>query len=458
THYAITPLQLNATLSRPNIPENAREISLLTAISVDLDADTLEISDLDLSAPGTQLNASVSGSNIQSGRPLYDISVNLAGDDLGLLFEIAEIDDLAARIASLDSREFDLALNMTADMGRGNITVSRLNAGLLGAVIEGDLAASNMQTDAPLIRGNLVASGPDLPALVEVLGQIQGGSDSELARYGRELSRVPDKAFSVNTAFDADIQQGSVEIPGLDLRLLGASITGTLSANNVNTDTPVFSGRLNASGPDLPLLLQIAGQLQGGTDSTLNQYGRQLRAGVNNRNFTINAEFDADMNTGNIQVPVLAANLLGFQLDGNLGASNLQDARGSINGALNFSGNNLREVLAAVGQNDLSEVIQSVQLDVGIGGSRDNISISPLNLQLALAGAQIPNSPVNVTLNADSRLNLDQETLTLDAFNLQGLGLNISGNVNASRIFDAREFNGNLNVAGFNLRQLLQQL
>jgi AsmA protein len=75
-----------------------------------------------------------------------------------------------------------------------------------------------------------------------------------------------------------------------------------------------------------------------------------------------------------------------------------------------------------------------------------------------LAGKQIPNSPVDVALNAATQVNLKKQTLTLNSLSLKGLGLDVKGNLNATQIIDAPAFDGNLAVSPFNLRQLLKQL
>ncbi|MEE9551601.1 MAG: AsmA family protein, partial [Gammaproteobacteria bacterium] len=74
------------------------------------------------------------------------------------------------------------------------------------------------------------------------------------------------------------------------------------------------------------------------------------------------------------------------------------------------------------------------------------------------AGKQIPNSPVDMTLSADTSANLDKQTLTVTKLALKGLGLNVAGNINASKIFDKPSFTGDLDIAGFNLRQFATQL
>src|SRR5690606_2878998 len=91
-------------------------------------------------------------------------------------------------------------------------------------------------------------------------------------------------------------------------------------------------------------------------------------------------------------------------------------------------------------------------------GDRRNLRLSPMNLSMRVAGPQIANGPQTIALNADTVLNLDDDSLRTDAFSLQGLGLNMNGSFDASNISENVAFEGNLEVPAFNARQLLQQL
>ncbi len=454
--YDLNPLQLDATLRGPNVPNGSAALSLSTALTVNVEEDTLSLRDLEFDALDTHLSAGLEVARASTDTPAVTGNVNLTGDDLAVIFRVIEQPELAQRISALSSN-FSVTANIDADMDSGTVNVPMLQANLLGADINGTLSASRVNTDTPALTGNLTAAGPDMPTLIEVLGMLQGGSTGELTRIGRDLARVPDKTFRVQTNFDADLGDGTLEVPELYLALVGATINGNVSGTRIQTETPQLRGQLNAQGPDLPLLMQIAGQLQGGTDAALTQMGIKLRQGVQNRAFTLSTDFDADLQAGNIQLPALTATLLGFSLNGNLDAKDINDG-GSIDGALTLEGNNLREVLTALDQADLAEVAQSINVNVQLGGTSDNLRISPLNVALVLSGAQIPNSPQTLALNADTALNLDNDSLTVDTFTLSGLGLNLTGNVSATNIQENATFEGRVEVPTFNARRLLEQL
>jgi AsmA protein len=455
--YDLNPLSLRGTLRGANVPGGSADIAMGTAVSVDLASDTMTLRDFTFNALDAQVNANINARDITGNAPLYQVNFAAAGNDLAVLFRILENEELVRQITSLGSRSFALSGLMEASPAAGNVSIMNLDAALLDATITGNVQASNLQSGNPVLVGALNASGPDLPSLLEVAGQFQGGRDSELARYGRELQQSPDQSFLVRTEFDANLQTGNIAVPELEIQALGATITGNVTARNANTETPVLQGRLNASGPDLPLLMQIAGQITGGRDAALNTYGRQLR-GVGNRRFAVNAPFDINMANGNIDISGLDASFLGFTLNGNLQARNFETANGTMNGRLSLTGRDLQEVLNAIEQPDLAEVVQSISLQIVIDGGRSNLGINPMNLDVVLSGPRIPNAPVTLGLNSNAVINLDNDSLNVDAFSLAGLGLALSGNVQVSNLQNDPGFSGQVNLPPFNLRRFMQQL
>ena len=454
--YDLTPLILNSTLSGKNVPNGSADIVLTTSITLDFEQDLLTLRDFSLDALDTQVNANINGVNLLSASPVFQINLAAAGTDLAVLFRILENDDLVKQIIGLNSRAFLINGLFESSPAEGSLTVTGLDANLFDSNITGDITVVNLQ-GSPVINGNINAFGPDLPTLLEVAGQLQGGSDSTLARYGRDLQQSPDQDFVLNTRFDANLETGNINVAGLEGRALGTIISGNIIGSNINSDAPMFSGRLNASGPDLPLLMQVAGQLFGGRNSTLNNYGRQLRNFTNKR-FSLNAPFDVNMASGNIDIDELQADFLGFSLTGKLQASNFQSADGTMVGQFTLAGLDITEVLVAIEQPDLAEVVQSLNLNVSVNGRRDNLRLHPLNLDLILSGPRIPNSPVTLALDSNIVLNLEDETLESESFSLAGLGLNLQGNLNALDIMSDISYNGQLTLTAFNLRRFMQQM
>jgi len=454
--YDLEPLGVTGILSGANVPGGSTELSLTTTASLDLAQDTLILRDFSLTALDAQVNANINGVDLTSENPRFQVNMAAAGSDLAILFQVLENQALVNQINALNSRAFRINALVNSSPSQGSLSISGLEANLLDANISGDINALDLQSEAPSFSGSLNASGPDLPTLLEVAGALQG-SNSELSRYGRELQQAPEQSFLLATTFDANLQSGVIDIPELEARVLGTNINGSVSARNAQSDTPVFRGNLNASGPDLPLLMRFVGQMTGGRDSVLNQYGRQLQS-VSTKNFSIAAPFDVNLATGNIDLSSINASLLGFRLTGNLQGNDFQSSSGSMAGEFNLTGRNLSEVLTAIDQPDLAGVLQSMTLDIAVNGQRSNLAISPMNLDLVFSGPRIPNSPVTVALKADSVINLDNETIATRNFSLAGLGLNLSGSANISEYSGDMNYSGQVSQPAFNLRRLMQQL
>lgn len=456
--YDFAPLQLRSTLRGPGVPAGSAELILDTALTMNVADDTLTLNDLVLSGLGMRITANVEAADLQGGRPAVSATLEANGSDLAALFRVLQQDTLAGRISSLDS-SFSLVASLEADLAEGTLRIPALQASLLNADIDGTLNMQRFNTDAAALSGQLNAQGPDLPTLVEVAGMLQGGSDSTLSQAGRELARVPDKAFRVTTDFSADLGAATLSVPEFDLAMFGASISGNVNASNIRDSAALQGeGEFEANGPDLPLLMQVAGQLLGGRESALYVYGDKLRLGVQDRRFSVQTTFTADLGRGNIELPTLDANMLGFAATAQLDVRDLQSANGVVSGELQLQGSNLREVLAALDQAALGEVTQSLQLELQLGGSSSNLQLSPLRLDLVLAGRQIADSPQTLTLSADSVANLDAWSLRTDRFSLSGLGLDLNGAVSATNLNTTPSYDGRLEIPSFNARRFLQQL
>jgi AsmA protein len=371
--YQLDPLQLSATLMGPTVPGNTAKLTLNSAFSIDTKADTLSLPSLQFSALDTDITGSLNVSDLQSETPSLQGNLKVQGNDLGVLFRILEQDELAVRIRSLDSK-FSLQAEVDANMQSGEVQVPTLQASLLGATINGNLVATQANTDKPTVSGNLQAQGPDLPTLIEVIGILQSGTTTS-----------------------------------------------------------------------------------SGTPSALAQTGRDLGR-ISHKRFSLQSEFTADMDNGNIQLPALTANLLGFDVKATLNAHDIQGNGGKIDGSLTMQSDTIGEVLAALGQPGMADIAKSLALDVNVGGDGSKLLISPLNLSLVVAGGQLGNAPQTLAFNADTNVNLDGNSLSVDAFTLSGVGLNLHGKLAASQLSTSPSFVGELNLATFNARQFMRQL
>ena len=391
----------------------------------------------------------------QSNKPALDATVALAGVITyatdGQQFTVAPLEvDAVIKSGNIPGGQTSarLSARVDVDLDENTAALSGFTLDALDATVAGNLSARHIDAPAPAIAATLDAQGRDLGLLFKV---------AEIEPLASQLARLADRSFRVNATLDADLERGAIDLSGLTAGLLGADINGELKARNIHSETPGYRGELNASGPDLPTLMQVLGQLQGGQDTALAGYGSKL-SGVPAKSFKLNTVFDADLERGDVTVPALALEALGISATGALDARNMNSNKGTVEGNLNIRGQRMAGLLTALDQAGLAEVLQSAELDTRVQGERTGIVLESMSLEAVFAGPDIPGSPAAMTFNADTRLNLDRETLTFDALALEGLGLKTAGRVEFADIFDEVSASGQLEVAPFNLRRLARQL
>lgn len=449
--YTAKPFNVAALLQGKNIPGGKTQLNFDTGLVVDLDKETANIEDLTLTALGTELKAQLLASEVKSDQPKVDGKLQLQGKDIARLFKVFEIEPLASELAKQQDKSFSITTSVNVDFDEDKLSIPDLSLKLLDADIAAAVTASNLQNESPSAAGELQAKGTNLPLLLKLFGQFQGGQDSTLSKLANDVARTKHKSFDIQTKFSSDMSKGTVDVPSLSAKLLGANIQGQVAAGNLNSDSTTIKGQLKANGPDLPSLLQLLGNLQKDGQGTV-EFGQRLAQSAN-KEFDIDTTFDLAPGSGRMDVSKLNAEALGLKVNGNL-----QSDKKGMDGRFTVKGDQIRGLLTALDQADLAAVLKAVNVDVGIKGRNDDMQLSPLNLQATLSGKQIPNSPVNLTMTADTRANLKQQTASIKNLSLKGLGLDLTGNINVTELDKAANFNGNLAVAPFNLRAFLQQL
>ncbi|MFT5395061.1 MAG: AsmA protein, partial [Gammaproteobacteria bacterium] len=360
-----------------------------------------------------------------------------------------------SQLAKMTDKTFNLSTAFNADMSRNDIDISKLDLSVLGNKITAEVIARNIKSDTPAAKGKLKASGPDLPTLIKIAAQFTGGGTQDLNTLSKQLSAAP-KAFDITADFDADLKTGAVDIPSLSIKALGLTTTAKLNAKQVSSDTPSISGELKANGPDLPLLIQIASAFQP-KDSGLPALADDLGK-IKDKKFDIDTRFNADMKSGKIDLPSLAANALGFTISGNLKGDNIQKSSGNMGGKFSITSKTPKPLLIAMGQADLAEVLQTIDLNTGINGNTTNLSLKPLSLDVVFSGKKIPNSPVSLSVKADSSINLEKEIFELSGLSVSGLGLDMKGAIKATNFKTEPALSGDIALAPFDLRQFMKTL
>jgi len=314
-----------------------------------------------------------------------------------------------------------------------------------GRPIDIDLSMA-LQASEPELKGTLALAGTVSYDLEKQQYQVTPLS-LESSLQGPQLpGGVADISLDADTVA-ADLGANTASLKSFTLRALETTIEGDIDAQNIDQKLPGLKGYIQAEGDNLPGLLTALGQAE---------LAEKISGDA--AKFSLNASFDADAAAGRASVQDLEARLLGVDLSGNLAATNTNTDNPGINGQLTVAGKDLGPLLAVAGQDDLAKSLRALDARANLSGSRRNLKLEPLELTATVAGDAVPEGPVDVSVKATAAANLDEETLQVPQFAVQGLGLDVQGSVNAGGILSEPAFNGALKVAPFNLRKLMQQL
>lgn len=557
--YAFNPIAITAKLTGKNVPDGKADLKFNTGIAFNLKDETASINDLELSVLGILIKAQLNVSHVRTSKPKTEGQFSMVGEDLASLFSLIGEEKLANKLTKLKDRTFALQTSLSADTQNGNVVISDLKAKLIGASITGQVEVNNIESRTPVLKGKVKASGPDLPTLLQVVGQFERGEAPKLKYYGEKLSKASNKKFDVDTEFDADFISGKVNVPVLSVKTLGLSVDGHLQVDDINSnkgnidgklsiqgeklsnilaaleedglaknlqsisvdvgvkgnhsnirmsplkaeavfsskqvsnspakvtlnadtqinldkqilsitkmavtglgldikgdlnvskffsETPGIKGQLDAKGKDLGLIFKLIGN---------DPLAKQIR-NLKNKSFFVKTNFDADMKKGNISLPSLSAKGLGLIINGKIVATDFSSKKGRIDGQLALKGEDLSAALTALDQGALAGVLKKVSVDIGVKGTRSDISLSPLNIKATVAGKDIPSSPVDLTMSANTKMNMDKQALSVNNMKLNGLGLDLKANINATQIKDNLSYSGDLALSEFNLRQFMRQM
>jgi len=437
-----------------------RTFDISTSFNADTNRNDVDISKLDIALLGNKINAEIYARNLGSESPAAKGKIKASGADFPALIKIAsqftaesglDLKSLSADLASAP-KPFDIQTDFDVDLKSGLVDIPSLSVNALGMTASGKINGKQINSDAPEIKGELKASGNDLPLLVSIAAQLKGVGKKDIVALSKQLSTAS-KTFDIATTFDTDSKTNTVSIPSLSIKALGMTASGNLKAKKINSDSPAYSGELKANGPNLPLLMQIAGSLQEGDSQLANNLGK-----LGQKAFDIDTQFDVDMASGKIDLPSLNVNAFGFKINGNLKGDNIQKSNGNMNGKIIVNSETPKPLLSALGYADVAEVVKSININTGINGNTSNLSLKPFLLEGVFSGKNIPNSPVKLTVQADSEINLEKEIFNLSGLQIKGLGLDVKGSIKASQFKTAPAISGQIAVAPFDLRKFMQTI
>ena len=340
-----------------------------------------------------------------------------------------------------------LSTEISVDLDKETAQISAFDLSAFDTQLKGKINASAILSGKPEVAGEININGKDLAQLLKIM---------EVEPLASQVAAMSDKSFNINTVFDVDTNRSDVDLSKLDIALLGNTINAEVYGRNLASASPAAKGKIKATGADLPTLIKIASQFTGDNKESVASLSKQLNAAP--KPFDINSNFDVDLKAGLVDIPAVSINALGFNVSGKLTGSDIQNNNGSLSGNLSINSKNPKSLLSAIGQADVAQVMKSININTGINGNASNFSLKPFSLEGVFSGRNIPGSPVKLSVKADSDISLDKEVFNLSGLEIKGLGLDVNGNIKATKFKTAPALSGDIAVAPFNLRQFMKSL
>ena len=469
-----------------------------TVSNLNLKTGTLELGkpiDLDMSCNFDASAEGVAGNLALDGVIEYDLE--------GKKYSVKQIDFTANLTGSaVPNGAADIKLKASsaqADLTAGTVSVAGLDLDAMGTKISGDIDATNIFDKMPLANGEIKIDAQSIPDLLKALGQdpaqipltkltaeaiFKSGKDTmsfeklvaDATLHGG-MFKQPENV-KLNISGDVNMADQTLNLSSLSFEGLDASVNGKLKASNLQAKIPLIDGDLKITANNVAKLLIAAGQdpeqiplkkinadvkLTSTAESmnietltaTATVHGGQFKDPVDVK---LNVKGDVNLKNETANLTHLSFEGLGATVDGNIKASKILSAIPLLDGQLNINAADVPALMAALGQEASDMPLKSLTAETKLTSTTESMKVENLTAKATLAGDQIPNSPVDVTLNTTADVNLSKETLNVQSFAIKGMGLDVQGALNGTQIIKNPNFNGNLKIAPFNLRQLMGQM
>lgn len=451
--------------------------------------------DLDMSCNVDAAAEGIAGNLALDGTIEYDLQ--------GKKYSVKPIDFSAnLKGAGVPGGAADIKLRASsaqADLTAGTASVAGLDLDALGTRIEGDIDATNIFDKIPLASGKIKIDAQSIPDLLKTLGQdpaqipltkLTADADFKSTKDSMSFDKLVADAtlhgglfkepenVKVDISGDINIADQTLNLSALSFEGLDTSVKGKLKASNLKARIPLVDGDLKINANNVAKLLIAVGQdpakiplkkINADTKLTSTAEAMNIEkliatATVHGGQFKDPVDVKLDVK-GDVNLAKETANLtqlsfegLGASVKGNLRANKILAPIPLLDGKLNINAADVPALLAALGQDASALPLKSLIADTSLSSTADSMKVENLSAKATLAGDQIPNSPVDVTLNTTADVNLSKETLNVQNFAVKGMGLDVQGAVSGTQIVKNPNLNGNLKIAPFNLRQLMGQM
>lgn len=402
--YQITPLTLTTMLQGPTVPGGNATLALKAEVDARLGDGELDLKGLSFTGPGAEVSGELSAFDLDAKAPGAKGNLTVAMQDLAALLGMFDL-PIANQLSTVADRKADVSLDFNANMKKGEVTVSRLEADVLGSTVSAKLAGSRFDTKTPAISASLAAKGPDLPALIRLGGAMTG--NAMLDELGKGLAAEPRRAFDLGLELDADLKSGQISAREVRADAVNLVLRGALDAKDINDPNAPIAGSLTFEAPKLASLLTAAGQPMvadvlsslsvkadvKGSSESISLAPFSVRAGIGGPLLGTGPEvleLGAASATGNLKreqldVKGLSVKGLGLALEGDISATDILSAPAAT-GQLSLPVFDLRN-LASKLNIDLppmadGNTLKKVGLNTKFAGSTQAASLSDLTVTL----------------------------------------------------------------------------
>ena len=398
--YLIAPLNIGVTLQGKGLPGGKSTLSLAMNSDLNFGAGNAQFSAIKGQGLGVTFEGDLALDHLNSPRPGGRGEITLQAPDLGVVFKAFDLPG-AARLATLKNRGLALHTQLAVDGEQGEIHCPQFTAQLPGSEISGELNATGLDTEQPIIQARLAAHSSQVTDLLLIAHQWAGGDVRAARVFTKALAGTSAHDFQLAAEIDVDLPAGRVRVPTLHATLFDNTVTGNVTPTGGQPGKPAFSATLAAGGPNLPILLLATELLRGTPSESLEARMAALHAS-GDPSYLVSAQLLADFGADRLALTRLSGKLLGNQAEFSLNARNLRSGNPAVTGTLQAAGPDLAALLA--------------------------LSNSLPDLRALLEGLPDPSAKAyafSARFNADT----SQEQAQLSALTANFLGLNLAGDL-----------------------------
>lgn len=345
-------------------------------------------------------------------------------------------------------RKFETSMQFSSDLEEGVTEFRGFSLrGPAGLNADGGFLL-NAAARQPELRGSLRLQVKDTLELLRIAGLEQAAA-AAAKLSSRELD-LQVQALEVAPA------ASPFRITGLAAKLLGAELRADLEGKGLFTPRKLAArGKVTLKVPDVPTLTAFLASLPGLTAvEPLGVMAKRMAGLSKPRAAVLELDLDLDLapSSMRLDLPRLEGNLLGLQLQGMV-SGDAEKLSGRM--ALTTERPGVLGVLA--GNQELGRHLRSLHMEATLAGSAERLRFKPLSLRLVPKAGQGAES---VTVTARGMLQPAETRLQLESLNAAGLGLAVTGRLDARWETDEAlpRADGALSVPEFNPTQLLRIL